>query len=269
MEIDRIHNPSFDRFYRDYVRKDRPVVITGLADRWPALASWNVEYLRSKTENAKVMVVVSKGQSTIDNLENGWQSHRMIDMPFHEFLERIENRAKLKRYHYIQYHKLDALKALNADFEVPREIIPSSEVNLRVWMGSGRNITPLHFDTQLNILAQVRGEKKVSLFPPSDTRYLYPFPAMSKNRTLSPVNLKNPDYAKHPKFRRASAFEYVLKPGEMIFHPVFWWHQVETLTDELTISLSFMWRPTLRSYFSRLGARAVIGILRDPPIAVD
>jgi hypothetical protein len=258
VEIERIENPSYDEFYRNYVLKNKPVIITGVADKWDALSKWNIDYLRSSSEDMNVDIVVSKGQSTISNQEKGWQTHRKLTMGFKEFLTTIEDTEHLKRYYYLQYQKFDKFPHLLNDFEVP-SFIPSHDINTRIWIGSGKNITPVHHDTQSNILTQVRGHKKFTLFPPSESQAMYPFPFRSKNRALSPINLQEPDYEKYPKFKDAHPIVGYLEPGEMIFQPVFWWHQVETLSEDLTISVTFMWKALLRSYFSYLGVRYIGG----------
>ncbi len=256
--IERIDNPSYDDFYRNYFLKNKPVIITGIASKWKALDQWNVDYLRSTSEDVGLEIIVSKDQSTIGNQEKGWLTHRKLSMGFHEFLNTIEDSNQLKRYYYLQYQKFDKFPHLLNDIEVPA-FIPSKDINTRLWIGSGKNITPVHHDTQSNILTQIRGRKQFTLFPPSESSALYPFPFRSKNRALSPVNLKEPNYEKYPRFKDAHPVEGILEPGEMIFQPVFWWHQVETISDDITISVTFMWKALMRSYFSYLGVRYVAG----------
>ncbi|GCE15716.1 cupin-like domain-containing protein [Tengunoibacter tsumagoiensis] len=253
--LERIHRPSYNDFYQNYFKKSRPVIITGVADQWDALSKWTIEYLRSSSEDQNMEVVASKGQSTIGNQEKGWKTHRKLDMGFKEFLTRIENKDDSNRYFYLQYQSFDKFPHLRQDFTPPTEYIRNSNINTRIWIGSGQNITPLHHDTQSNLLTQITGRKKFTLFSPSESQSLYPFPFNSPNRTLSPVNLHEPDLQKYPRFKNAHPIEGILEPGEMIFQPAFWWHQVETLSTEMTISITFMWPSPLHSYFSYLGIR--------------
>lgn len=55
---------------------------------------------------------------------------------------------------------------------------PLSAVNL--WIGRAGNVTKLHYDAYQNLLAQVRGQKRVYLFPPSQLSALYPYSPLSK-----------------------------------------------------------------------------------------
>jgi len=58
---------------------------------------------------------------------------------------------------------------------------------------------------------------------------------------LSYVDCDNPDYEKFPKFREARAWEGMLNPGEILYLPARWWHQVRSLQD--AISVNFWWAP--------------------------
>ena len=58
---------------------------------------------------------------------------------------------------------------------------------------------------------------------------------------LSYVDCDNPDYERFPKFRQAVALEGILEPGEMLFLPAGWWHQVRSM--DLAISVNFWWEP--------------------------
>ena len=43
--VERIPAPSLAEFRRDWLKADRPVVLTGLMDDWPAMTAWTDEAL--------------------------------------------------------------------------------------------------------------------------------------------------------------------------------------------------------------------------------
>ena len=43
-EIERRHKLSRDEFLREYYCTNRPVIITGMMDDWPAMRKWNLDY---------------------------------------------------------------------------------------------------------------------------------------------------------------------------------------------------------------------------------
>ena len=48
---------------------------------------------------------------------------------------------------------------------------------------------------------------------------------------MSPVDILKPDYNRFPKFSQAKRLECVLKPGDALFMPAFWWHEVQSYPD--------------------------------------
>lgn len=46
----------------------------------------------------------------------------------------------------------------------------------QLWAGHGGGVTPCHYDSLSNFLAQLQGKKSILLFPPSETFNLYPYP---------------------------------------------------------------------------------------------
>jgi hypothetical protein len=92
-------------------------------------------------------------------------------------------------------------------------------------------ITRLHVDGDGSntVLHQIHGRKRVFLFPP-DAEPMLPkdWPQRSKKR----YNINAP-----PDYDGAVALEAVLEPGEILFIPRCWFHEVYTL--ERSISLTF------------------------------
>src|SRR5215831_17994314 len=47
-QIDRRSNLSYEAFIHEYVKRNRPVIITDAAKDWPALKTWNLEYFKAR-----------------------------------------------------------------------------------------------------------------------------------------------------------------------------------------------------------------------------
>jgi hypothetical protein len=58
------------------------------------------------------------------------------------------------------------------------------------------------------------------------------------------VPLQQPDLARHPRFREALAAARTaeLGPGDAIYIPALWWHNVEAL-DAFNMLVNYWWRP--------------------------
>jgi hypothetical protein len=113
----------------------------------------------------------------------------------------------------------------------------------RCWMSTRGSVTPLHYDLENGLLAQVIGEKHVVLFPPDEHDRLYfrgsVFPGANNFDRQSRVDVHHPDAARFPAFAGATAHEHVLRPGEMLFLPSNWAHEVETLSTSVSVGFPF------------------------------
>jgi lysine-specific demethylase 8 len=147
------------------------------------------------------------------------------------------------------------------DIETPDYIGKALFILTSLWIGTGGNISPLHYDSVENLLCQFRGRKRVLLFEPKQTPLLYPFSAYSIRGHMSQVNIDQPDIDKFPKFEKAKCIECVLEPGEMLFIPAFWWHKVYSL-DQLNIAVSFWWNTNIKQqFFTPLGRRSIANMI--------
>lgn len=107
-----------------------------------------------------------------------------------------------------------------------------------------------------NLLIQVVGKKRVVLFPPSDAPYLYL--TGDKSRV---TDIDSPDLDLFPLFPRARRLEVVLQPGEVLFIPALWFHNVTAL--EFGVAVNVFWRHLGEEFYD---ARDMYGN-KDPPQA--
>jgi hypoxia-inducible factor 1-alpha inhibitor (HIF hydroxylase) len=98
--------------------------------------------------------------------------------------------------------------------------------------------TPCHYDEQENVFCQVRGRKRVLLFPPVDFTSLCPYPYGHPCDRQAMVNVDSPDLQRYPEFRNSHPFEYILGPGDVLYLPALWWHHFENI-DHLATSVTF------------------------------
>jgi histone arginine demethylase JMJD6 len=81
---------------------------------------------------------------------------------------------------------------------------------------------------------QLYGQKEFIVFPRGQEDFLYINP---KENWKSTVDIFNPDYEKHPKYKNATPIHFVLGPGESLYIPFGTWHTAYSLTP--TISVAF------------------------------
>lgn len=106
--------------------------------------------------------------------------------------------------------------------------------------------TTLHYDHVDNFYLQVAGRKTFRLFPPAESGALAPYAFHNEFDRRSAVNLEAPDLTgAFPRAAAACRADVTLEPGDLLFLPRWWWHEVVTdydaaaPLDDLTVSLSF------------------------------
>jgi jumonji domain-containing protein 7 len=58
----------------------------------------------------------------------------------------------------------------------------------------------------------------------------------------SSILVDSPDFNKFPLYRQATAYRVVLNPGDVLYLPAYWHHEVQSLPDEdvgLNIAVNF------------------------------
>lgn len=110
-----------------------------------------------------------------------------------------------------------------------------------VWIGPKHATTQNHYDISYNFYVQIYGEKRFILFPPHQLHHLYLFPFLHPGAQQSQVNLSRPDLNLFPHFQETVAYEALLKPGDVLYLPPFWFHHVTALSNSISISV---WTPT-------------------------
>ena len=55
------------------------------------------------------------------------------------------------------------------------------------------------------------------------------------------MELEDPDYKRFPRLRDLHGFETLVGPGDLLYIPNCWWHQVETLS-ETSVSVTFWYK---------------------------
>ncbi|WP_098497725.1 cupin-like domain-containing protein [Collimonas sp. PA-H2] len=198
-----------------------PFVITGLVNRWP-LSTLMPQTLRDCFGELHVRARVG------DYVNTAFAADRaMQDMSLLAYLELVaDNTQELPPYlGNLELRELNRLCYWPAYF---KKMGPP-----RFWLGPSGTVTPLHCDYDDNIFAQIWGAKRIFLSPPHHDEFLYPREA---NAILfgSPFNPEAPDFEKFPLARKAAMIECIMQPGELLYVPAGWYHQVRALTFSLS-----------------------------------
>jgi lysine-specific demethylase 8 len=145
---------------------------------------------------------------------------------------------------------------MRADVEIPDVLRSVEGLRILLWMGPRGSVTQLHHGLQENLFAQIRGRKKVYLIDPYAAPPYYRFPIRSVGARaswhLSQVRpLDDIDHQAFPGFAEHELLEVIVQPGDMLYIPIFWWHEVHSL-DQPSISLAYWWGTIPREQHDRV-----------------
>ncbi|MDQ1812491.1 cupin-like domain-containing protein [Massilia sp. CCM 9210] len=207
--------------FRARAAQGLPFLITGVVKRWP-LCDLTPQTLRERFSHVPVRARVG------DYVNTAFAPDRaMQDMSMLEYLDLADAAAEgLPPYlGNLELRELNNMCFWPAYF--------SKMGPPRFWLGPAGTVTPLHCDYDDNIFAQIWGTKRIFLVPPHHDEFLYPSEA---NAILfgSPVDPEAPDFDKFPLARKATMIECIVNPGDMLYVPAGWYHQVRALTFSLS-----------------------------------
>lgn len=239
--IFRCEDITGEEFLDQFYAPGRPVVIAGEIDDWPARKLWTPDYLRDKL--AGRVVEYQGGRNTSPQSERFKDDHK-VQAPFEQFLDAIEaqegNDAYLTAYNSAT--NAEALRPLRADMGRLDKYLSydTDEEAGMLWMGPRGTFTALHHDLTNNLLVQVAGRKKVILAPAAELPNLYnDRHVFSEVRDVSDPAL---DLERYARLRDVEFQEVILAPGDALFLPIGWWHQVESLDFAVSVTYTnFRW----------------------------
>jgi hypothetical protein len=241
--IERVSGLSGEQFLEGYYAVNRPVILTGEMAGWPALTRWTPEYLKTVIGARPIEF---QGERTLDQrFEMNKDAHRR-EAPFEVFIDQIllpgaGNDAYLTAYN--SERNAEALSVLHDDLGFLDKFLDrrTAAPHGMMWIGPAGTVTSLHHDLTNNFIAQIVGRKRVKLAPAAEVGKLY-----NHQHVFSEVaDLEDPDIdlARHPRLTELRFYDVLLDPGEILFVPLGWWHQVKSVDFAVTITFTnFRWR---------------------------
>jgi Uncharacterized conserved protein len=237
--------------FRDILGRGRPLVLRGQAASWPAVEAGRsgargfCDYLRrfdaGLTMEAFFGPASIKGKFYYGEGFSGFNFERR-QMTFAKALDAVVENIDAP----------DALSVYAGSVPV-EEYLPGftaqnpmpliDAVPPRIWVGHASNVAS-HYDAMENIACVAAGHRRFTLYPPELISKMYVGPI---DRTMAgqPVSLAAsdaPDADKYPDFEpcRDSALVAELEPGDALFLPKLWWHQVEG-TAPFNVLINYWW----------------------------
>jgi lysine-specific demethylase 8/hypoxia-inducible factor 1-alpha inhibitor (HIF hydroxylase) len=276
--IERVPFASLSRarFAREFEAPGRPVILTGVLEGQPPVElSWLVERIGDE-----VFATRCYGSERFDRPKIEWRDYaEMRPLSVREYASMLETGAAARERVYMAQAPAGhtaAGPALQVGLETfSRMTGMERAAGLNLWLGPAGHTEPLHYDSHDGTLLQLAGRKRVVLFSPLHSDDLYPFPFLGDGLApwISQVYIEQPDFTRYPGLARAlaAAIELTLEPGELLFIPTNWWHEVSVLDGEYALSVNQFWKvrqlrramPDLRHAIIYLSARV------PPPLVMQ
>jgi len=221
--VDKRETLTRKELIKEYIEPSRPVVIKHAADNWEAMGKITPEYIRQHYGHLSMNVkgIDYRFDHFID-LMLGSTPEKPAPYPFNINVERyFPELLKMCRPEII-YGKCDRV---NHPL-MPRRMLKGTEIYEMFLGGNGAAFPFLHIDALYlhNQMTQLYGAKEFILYPPEQTKYLYP---QENNPKVSQVDIRNPDIDRFPLFREAKPLRVIIEQGETILFPTGWWHSTE------------------------------------------
>ena len=240
------------------VKEGRPLLVRNGVSHWPAFKKWkDLAYLED---------TVGKNEPVV--LQTGVQEQRnipFVETTFHAFVEWLKGHPGLEDVR--EYQQLTGLlyyiaeefdflerkpklyEDLNnlTDFDqLSKNMVGGNKFGnfeTAFWMGGAGARTGWHYDYDysFNVLCHLKGEKRVYLASPTESKHLYPSTdRFDPGAILSSVNFWEPDNSTYPLYRNIQVEEVNVRPGDAFFIPAGYWHAVESLSTSISVSVRMM-----------------------------
>jgi len=226
---ERVGPISKTAFLRDYRALGKPAIFEALTVSWPAREKWSVAYLKHVAGDKQVPLYDSRPAQGRQH-----QHATTACMQLGEYLDRVSAGENDLRIFFLRVP--NEIPELMADFAYPDLGLKFVKKLSVLFMGGKGARVQMHFDIDLAeiFLCHFGGKKRVMLFAPDQTPYLYRVPFSFS--TLFGVRPDAPDYEKYPALRQARGEIAELGHGDVLYIPSGYWHYV--LYDEISFSLS-------------------------------
>jgi hypothetical protein len=238
--IDRVESIEPDDFKNNYYFPGKPLIIKGLAKKWPAYSKWDWDYIKSMVGDVNVGVynnIKSDAYTPINTADDY--------MKFGQYIDMVKNGPA--QWRIFLFNIFEHAPQITADFTWPEDLMRGFIKKYpMLFVGGEGSITHMHFDIDLSHIlhTQFGGRKRVLLFPFNEQYKLYRKPW----EVLSLVNFEKYfdrdnnklDIQKFPALQLARGYEVILDHGDTLFMPAGYWHHMEYLESGFAMSLRAM-----------------------------
>ncbi len=243
--------------YDELFSQNQPIILKGLVKDWPLVKAGqqSANHIMEELEQhySKRPMLVYKAPAEIkarfgyNKTCTGFNfTSNRSTIP--EVFDAIRSQLTQVEHDYLYINSLrfdEGFPKLNQAnqlvFDHP-EFIDNQPVG-KIWLGT-ESVAAAHYDQPKNIACCVAGKRRFTLFPPEQIENLYPGPLSPTpgGQVVTLADLSTPDFTRFPRLKNALKNAYVadLQPGDGLYYPSMWWHEVEAF-DRFNAMVNFWW----------------------------
>lgn len=221
------------------------------AAHWPAVQRWSWASLLSWVPDVPVQLVAG-------NREHG--STRLVPSTLHAHLRALQQdlEGQAEQLYLKEFDLLRTLPALRNDLGY-EELLPRGAVSsVQSWIGPRQAVTGLHRDYPDNVAVQIMGRKRFRLVRPGVVEQLgavsakYDAWAVLATASADEVALA---WQSRRHGLTQDCFTVDLEPGDVLYIPAGWWHEVTNLTHSVSFGGFHGSLPRSVAYHAWVGTR--------------
>lgn len=241
--------------YAELVAAERPAVLKGVVRDWPLARTGSpagaAAYLKSFYQGRPVLAFIGRPELrgrfgyTEDATKLDFASERGSLVDYLDTVLGLPDDENAPSY-YIGSTDVDVylpgFRAEN-DLVLDHEMFERNRPIVGAWIGN-RTTALAHHDMSNNIACCLVGRRRFALFPPEQIGNLYPGPLEPTpgGQVVTMTDIDAPDFERFPRLREALAAGEIaeLEPGDALFYPAMWWHQVNAL-EAFNVMINYWW----------------------------
>ena len=135
-----------------------------------------------------------------------------------------------------QFNILDIHPSLKNSLNFPAFYTYKHLKLINIWIGPKGTKSKLHYDSDHNLFVQIHGKKIVTLISPEQSKNCYPV-NITWYDAYSPIDVLNPNLTQYPLFADVKMLRYELDPGDILYIPQGWWHDIRSTENSVSANL--------------------------------
>lgn len=229
-EVDTVQDITKEVFLKKYFIPQKPVLIKGFARQWEDFDKWNLDYIYDKVGEQEVGLYDNKPADP-----NKATDEPVTRMRFRDYIKLIKSQPS--DYRIFFYIITDHLPELLKNFTYPDLGFKYFKRIPTLFFGGSEARVLMHYDVDLGDLLhfQFEGKKRVLLFAPDQSAFLYKVPLSV--HTVYNIDYETPDYEQFPALKYAQGYEIFMEHGDALFMPSGYWHFNRYLEAGFSITL--------------------------------